>query len=239
MGPESLLKAENVTCRRALHGEQVSVVESISLEVERNGFLMLHGPPGCGKVLLLHLLGLLTPPDAGEVYVEGHPTSSLPEEERTKLRHQRFGYIFPIPYLLPALTVAENVAMPLFKARDVDMDQAAQRTEEMMEMTGLKGLEDRRADRLTKVQEKYAALARALAHAPAVLIAQDPANGLSGREREEFLHRFVSIVRDSATTVAWCSETAEFRESHVRVVGLSAGRILPDAPVSYFAGWAS
>src|SRR2546426_697944 len=110
-----LLSAANVSCQRSLRAESPSRVRRVSLAVEAGTWCVLHGVEGCGKNLLLRLLGLLETPDSGEVFVRGAPTRALDEAARLELRNRVFGYVFAEPFLLDTFLVAENVAMPLFK----------------------------------------------------------------------------------------------------------------------------
>ena len=95
-------------------------------------FHVLRGPDGCGKNLLLRWLGLLQPPEAGEVLVQGSATRALSEEARAELRTQRFGFVFAAPFLLTSFSVIENVAMPLFKVSQVTPEEARRRTEALL-----------------------------------------------------------------------------------------------------------
>src|SRR5947208_8510900 len=118
-----LLRAENVGCSRGLRAEGASSVRDVSIGIEPRTVNVLCGPEGCGKNLLLRLLGLLEMPDAGRIFLHETSTAELAENVRLDLRNRRFGFVFAEPFLLHTFSVVENVAMPLFKISGTGLEQ--------------------------------------------------------------------------------------------------------------------
>ena len=173
-----ILSCEALCCRRENWQEaRPSMVENITLSFQAKTVNVFTGHEGSGKGLLLNLLGLLEPADSGTITVAGTPVASLASEEVARLRNDLFGFLFDSPCLLPSFSVAENVAIPLFRIRRLDATQARDRTIEVLTFCGIAHLADRLAGRLDSPSQWLAAFARAIVHHPQVLIAVSPRDG--------------------------------------------------------------
>jgi ABC-type lipoprotein export system ATPase subunit len=153
-------------------------LRGISVAIEAGRLTLLSGGADSGAGLLLRMLGLLERPDAGEIFFDSIPTACLDDAARLDLRNHQFGFLFAEPFLLNSFTVAENVAMPLFKISGFDIEQARARTAEVLAFTGLTAAADSTVDALSPLDHHKLSLARALAVAPQVLIAEDAGNQL-------------------------------------------------------------
>jgi len=180
--PPSFLRADALFHRGGASGE----LRGVSLAIEPRRFTLLSGPPGSGAGALLRILGLLDRPDAGEVWFDSQATGSLDDNARLGLRNHAFGYVFGEPFLLDSFTVAENVAMPLFKISGFDVDHARARTAQVLDFTGLAFAADCTVADLSMLDHHKLSLARALANAPQVLIAEDAGLQLAAQELREF-----------------------------------------------------
>jgi len=178
----SLLRADALFHRGAPPEE----LRGVSVAIEPGRFTLLSGPPGSGAGLLLRVLGFLERPDAGEVWFEGQATGAFDDAARVDLRNHSFGFVFAEPFLLDSFTVAENVAMPLFKISGLDIEQARARTALVLDFAGLAGAADLRVSDLSLLDQYKVALARALAIAPRILVAEDAGLHLSAREFRDF-----------------------------------------------------
>lgn len=182
---------------------------------------MLTGPEGCGRDLLLRVLGLLTAPDAGEVFLDGEATAALSEDARAQLRTRRCGYVFASPFLLPEFSVIENIAMPLFRVCEMEAEQARERAEEMLDFTGLQSAATKRD--VSAPDQRRVALARALATRPVALfvekldLEQAAADGFRGL-LQQAAERFGVAVVVSATS-------GGPPQAGERFLRLSAGRL--------------
>jgi ABC-type lipoprotein export system ATPase subunit len=180
-----LLRAEALFHHRCPPAE----LNGVSLGVGCGGFTLLHGDAGAG--LLLRVLGLLERPDAGEVWFDGQPTGVMDEGARLEMRNRLFGFLFAEPFLLDSFSVAENVAMPLFRIACLDIEQARMRTAEVLEFAGLAGAADAGVADLSRPDQHKVSLARALAITPRLLIAEDVGLHLP----EEDLPAFAELLR--------------------------------------------
>jgi predicted ABC-type transport system involved in lysophospholipase L1 biosynthesis ATPase subunit len=140
-----------------------------------------------GSGLLLRLASLLEAPESGEILFQGEPTVSLDEAGRSALRSRHFGFVFSSSCLLPGLSAVENIAMPLFKVLQIEPGEAAERTSLALEFVGLRSIECEEVDSLGRLDQQRLALARALAHRPAVLVLERADAGLSGHEAAQLL----------------------------------------------------
>jgi len=178
----SLLRADAVFHRASAAGE----LRGVSVAIEPGRFTLLSGPPGSGAGLLLRILGLLDRPDAGEVWFESRPTGAFDDAARLDLRNRAFGFVFAEPFLLDSFSVAENVAMPLFKISGAGIEQARIRTGQVLDFAGLAGAADCPVAELSVLDHHKLSLARALANAPRILIAEDAGLQLPPRDLGEF-----------------------------------------------------
>jgi ABC-type lipoprotein export system ATPase subunit len=170
-----LLHCRNLQCMRPLWREGASHVRGVNAQFEAGRFYAICGSEGCGKNLLLHLLGLLEQPDAGEVWVGGTNATILPAGERDVLRLRNFGFLFPACALLPSLTVLENIAFPVLKAGGTTEAEQAERTLAALRFCALEEEAEQPAASLAPGRQAVAAFARAIIHRPPLLLAESPA----------------------------------------------------------------
>lgn len=169
-----LLHCRDLQCMRPLWREGASHVRGVSAEFSAGHFHAICGSEGCGKNLLLHLLGLLEQPDAGEVWVGATEATRLPAAERDTLRLRQFGFLFPACALLPSLSVLENIAFPVLKAGGTSEREQAGRTLAALRFCDLEDEAERTVSDLTPERQAVAAFARAIIHRPALLLAESP-----------------------------------------------------------------
>jgi lipoprotein-releasing system ATP-binding protein len=216
------LCCQRLHCERDCLPHGRSAVAGVDAEFEEAMLHAVTGEPGSGKSLLLHLLGLLYPPDAGEVVVFGKRTSSLSNEERGAVRNALFGYLFPAPCLLPAFTVAENVAMPLFRFSAADPEQAEARVHEVLAFFGIDHLREDLADGLDIETQQVVAFARALVHRPRVVIAVTP------RSFGHLLPFARRAVDQLGITCLWGAAPETVEPACNRLLRLASGRVVAD-----------
>ena len=170
-----LLHCRDLECSRPLWREGASHVRGVSAQFAAGRFHAISGPEGCGNNLLLHLLGLLEQPDAGEVRVGETKASALAASERDALRLRRFGFLFPAFALLPSLSVLENIAFPVLKAGGTTEAEQAERTLSALRFCNLEEEAEQRVGDLAPEGQAVAAFARAIIHRPQLLLAESPA----------------------------------------------------------------
>ncbi|MFM8719740.1 MAG: ATP-binding cassette domain-containing protein, partial [Chthoniobacterales bacterium] len=169
-----LLHCRDLQCMRPLWREGASHVRGVSAEFAAGRFHAISGAAGCGKNLLLHLLGLLEQPDDGEVWVNEINATTLSAAERDSLRLRTFGFLFPACALLPSLSVLENIAFPVLKAGGTTEAEQAEQTLSALQFCGLEEEAEQPVSQLAPERQAVAAFARAMIHRPPLLLAESP-----------------------------------------------------------------
>lgn len=169
-----LLHCRDLQCMRPLWREGSSQVRGVDTEFAAGYFHAISGTEGCGKNLLLHLLGLLEQPDAGEVWVGETNATILSAAERDSLRLRTFGFLFPACALLPSLSVLENIAFPVLKAGGTTEAEQAEHTLSALQFCGLEDEAEKPVGQLAPERQAVAAFARAMIHRPPLLLAESP-----------------------------------------------------------------
>ncbi|GAA0916495.1 ABC transporter ATP-binding protein [Streptomyces thermoalcalitolerans] len=198
-------------------------LEDVSLGVRQGEILAVAGPRGSGKTTLLRCLSGMVRVRRGEVWFDGTPVHTLGPLARERLRRTRFGWIDPVPVLVPELTVWENTALPLM-LRGAGRRQAKATAQEWLDRLDIGDLARKRPHRLRQAERQRACIARALAPAPAVLFADEPAAPLHRADRVHVLRTLTTAARSHNITVVLAThdpETAAFAE---RTVALLDGR---------------
>ena len=168
-----VIELRRASCARTETGIS-SAVHDISIDLAPGSITLFTGEAGCGKNLILRLLGLLELPDSGEVYFQHHAVSKMNGNERMNLRDTMCGYVFPTAFLLPGFSVMENIAMPLFKVLNMQPIDAQTRTEMLIEHVGLEQFGTTKIDKLSPGLRLRVGLARALGALPPLLIVEEP-----------------------------------------------------------------
>jgi ABC-type lipoprotein export system ATPase subunit len=218
------LRADCLLHRRTPPGE----LNGVSLAIEPGRFTLLSGNGESGASALLRILGLLERADEGEVWIDGRATSGLDDATRLELRSRFFGFLFAEPFLLDSFTVAENVAMPLFKIAGVEIDEARVRTAQVLAFAGLSLLADVPVGELGTLERHRVSLARAVAIEPRLLIAEDVALHLPAEEARGFTELVRSVPEALDIGVLATSPAGVEIFGAGRVIRLERGVIVGD-----------
>jgi len=205
-------------------GRSVPAVNGVSLEIDPGEFLAITGPSGCGKSTLLHLLGGIDTPTSGFVEVMGTRLDQLDDRALTRLRLLRIGFVFQRFHLLPVLTAAENVELPLAEA-GVGVRERRARVAELLGYVGLAHRAAHRAAELSGGEMQRVAIARALANRPAIVLADEPTGELDEATGRGILDLFRQLNRDGTTLVV-VTHDAQLAVEARRMVRLRDGRIV-------------
>ncbi|HMK50415.1 MAG TPA: ABC transporter ATP-binding protein [Thermodesulfovibrionales bacterium] len=207
-----MIRLDNVV---KYYGDQ-PVLKGINLEVRQGEFVSVMGSSGSGKSTLLNLIGGMDRPDRGTITVSGEDITGYRDEELTRYRRTRIGFVFQFFNLLPNITVFENVAMPLLLNGRDDEDSVTK----YIERTGLKGKEEKYPYQLSGGEQQRVAIARALVHDPAIILADEPTGSLdseTGRDIMDLILRFMEETERTIILVTHELYIAEYAQRIVRI----------------------
>ncbi len=224
-GPgDPLLETKNLT--RILPAVvPVTLVEDISMTVETSEFVAITGPSGSGKSSLLYLLGLLDRPTDGEVLISGKKTHDLPKSELARLRLEKIGFVFQFHFLLPEFTALDNVMIPMQKLAALTASEQKDRAAGLLEALGLEDFLHRLPAQLSGGQRQRVAVARALANAPDLILADEPTGSLDSVATEQVFKSLQSIVEEQQTTVVAVTHDMDIADRMQRRIHLVDGKI--------------
>jgi putative ABC transport system ATP-binding protein len=208
------------------------VLQDLSLQVDAGEYVAIMGESGSGKSTLLNLIAGLDRPDSGTVLIDGVDLGTLDDDARTLLRRRRMGFVFQAFHLLPYLSVARNVALPL-ALNGMDGPGADQRIAELLAAVGLGDRGDSAPGELSGGEMQRVAIARALAHRPAVLLADEPTGNLDPRIAASVLTLLRDQVKRDGAAGIVVTHSAAAAATADRVYVLEGGRLRPGSgPVS-------
>ena len=207
--------------------EEVHAVHDVSLTVERGEFTALAGPSGSGKTTLLNVIGGLTRPTRGQVWVAGQGVNEMTSQQLAQLRLDQVGFVFQAYNLLPVLTAMENAEFPML-LQGVAAEERAARIGELFERTGISGLENRRPGKLSGGQQQRVAVVRAVASRPALVLADEPTANLDSAASEALLDVMLELNRDLGVTFVFATHDARVMSRSRRLVRMVDGRIDSD-----------
>ncbi|MCM0612335.1 ATP-binding cassette domain-containing protein [Marinobacter sediminum] len=197
-GRHSMLRVDNLTHRVSLETDTLTILQGVSLEINRGESVAIVGRSGSGKTTLLGLLAGLDTPSEGTVELDGSVISNLSEDERAKLRARRVGFVFQSFQLLPALTALENVMLPLELA---GMEEPEKRARDLLERVGLGERLYHTPRQLSGGEQQRVAIARAFASDPAILFADEPTGNLDNRTGQSVSDLLMALNREQGTTL--------------------------------------
>jgi len=197
-------------------GEEVHALRSVDLEIRQGEYLSIMGPSGSGKSTLLNVVGLLDRPNAGSYELDARNVTALTDDELARVRREKIGFVFQFFHLVPRLTAAQNIALPMVLA-GVPPGERAARLEQLL---GEYGLEDRahhRPDQLSGGQCQRVAIGRAMAMAPTVILADEPTGNLDRHTGQEVLSVLERVHHNGGTVVIVTHDPEIGARSHRRL----------------------
>lgn len=206
----------------------VTLVRDIDLAVARGEFVSITGPSGSGKSSLLYLLGLLDLPTKGEVLIDGEATGGLNPDALAAIRLKKLGFVFQFHFLLPEFTVLQNVMLPMQRLGALGETEIVARGEKLLADLDMADQIHKRPDQLSGGQRQRAAIARALANDPLIILADEPTGNLDTRNSEIVQEIFGRLVHEQGRTVIAVTHEESFAAAAERNVHLVDGRIVKD-----------
>ena len=207
-------------------GRPVHALKDINIQIESGDYVSIMGPSGSGKSTLLHILGCLDRPTAGSYRLAGEETGQLNETQLSRLRRNQIGFVFQFFHLVPRLTAAANVELPMMFA-GVPPDERRQRVERALEKVGLTARADHRPDQLSGGEQQRVAIARAVVMDPALLLADEPTGNLDSASGGEIIH-LMEQMNESGLTLLVVTHDPRMGERARRRIQLSDGNVISD-----------
>jgi putative ABC transport system ATP-binding protein len=201
----------------------VTALAGVSLAVDAGEFVALMGPSGCGKSTLLHLCGAMDRPTSGSIAFAGRALGDLSDDELTRLRRDRIGFVFQFFNLLPTLTLADNIALPCLLA-GMPAGEAERRASALAERVGIGHRVRHYPPQVSGGEMQRAAIARALVHQPALVIADEPTGNLDSENGACVLSLLGELSRDTGVAILLATHAAEVAAAATRVHHMRDGR---------------
>ena len=207
-------------------GSPVHALNNINLRIEAGDYVSIMGPSGSGKSTLLHILGCLDRPSAGSYRLAGEETGQLNEVQLSRLRRCQIGFVFQFFHLVPRLTAAANVELPMMFA-GVPPEERRRRVQEALEKVGLTARGDHRPDQLSGGEQQRVAIARAVVMSPALLLADEPTGNLDHSSGGEIVH-LMEQMNQSGLTLLVVTHDPLIGKRACRRIQLSDGDVVSD-----------
>ncbi len=229
----SMLRSDALSRTYVSGGREITVLRDITFELAPGGFLAITGPSGSGKSTLLGLLAGLDRPTRGRVVLDGQDLSSLTEDERARVRVEKIGFVFQSFHLIPTLTAQENIQVPL----ELRGEEARGRALELLERVGLADRGHHYPAQLSGGEQQRVAVARAFAHRPKILFADEPTGNLDVTNGANVIALLSELNRELQTTLVLVTHDPDLARRAQRVIRLRDGAVVEDAtPTSTVTG---
>jgi putative ABC transport system ATP-binding protein len=224
----TILRSESLTRSYVSGGREITVLRDITFDLSAGGFLAVTGPSGSGKSTLLGLLAGLDRPSRGRVVLDGHDLSAMSEDERARVRAAKVGFVFQSFHLVPTLTARENVQVPL----ELRGEDGRERADELLLRVGLADRGHHYPAQLSGGEQQRVAVARAFAHRPKILFADEPTGNLDAANGANVVSLLGELNRELGTTLVLVTHDPDLAARAHRVLRLRDGAVVEDAVVA-------
>lgn len=221
-----MIKVENLYKIFKTGEQEIKAVNNVSFEVPEGQFLMVTGKSGSGKSTLLYQLGLLDSPSSGHIHIDGVDTDKLTENQRTQMRLSALGYIFQDYAILPTLSALENVMVPLLMLGE-HKEEAERKALHALRRLEMGDRMHNLPAQLSGGQQQRVSIARAIAHGPKILFADEPTANLDTETSMNVLQAFLDLNNEGQTIVMVTHEADYSRMGH-RIITLADGKLVED-----------
>jgi putative ABC transport system ATP-binding protein len=226
----TVLEAIDVTKKYNMGEVTVAALHEVSFVVTKGEFVAVMGPSGSGKSTLLHLLGGLDEPTSGEISLAGHEITHLSDDEVTVVRRRKVGFIFQFYNLVPTLTAAENVGLPLLiDGQRIEKHQ--EKIDNLLKMVGLGDRQGHKPDQMSGGQQQRVVIARAFVNDPEIVLADEPTGNLDSQSGTAILELLRQSAEDLQQTIVMVTHDPRAASYADRVVFLKDGRIVQNLSI--------
>lgn len=221
------VRLEHISKEFPAGGKSITVIDDVSCTIHSEQLTMLIGPSGCGKTTLISIMSGILSPSSGSVSVFGSPLSSLSDKEKVEFRRHHVGFIFQQFNLLPALTVAENAALPLV-ADGLPLQDSADRAAEILNRIGMGAHLAKRPNQLSGGQQQRVAIARALVHRPQLVVCDEPTASLDAKTGHEVMEILREVTNEQKGAVLVVTHDNRIYSFADRILEMEDGKIIAD-----------
>jgi putative ABC transport system ATP-binding protein len=222
----NIIEVKNLTKSFKTGDSELVVLNDMSLYIERGDFFAITGRSGSGKSTLLYQLGLLDHPNSGQVIINGVEVTALKKEERTKFRLRELGYVFQDYALVPELSAIENTVVPLLM-QGLEKEEAYHKSKIALERIGLVNRLDNLPNQLSGGEQQRVSIARAIAHDPKIIFADEPTANLDSETADVVIKTFIEL-NESGQTIVMVTHEPEYAVLTKRAIKIGDGKILAD-----------
>jgi lipoprotein-releasing system ATP-binding protein len=222
---QPVLRLINLTRVYRQGDRELRVLDGASADFYEGEAVALVAPSGSGKSTLLQIAGLLDTADSGSIMFGGRDCAKLSDTERTKVRRTEIGFVYQFHHLLPEFSALENVSMPQMVA-GLDRKEADRRSMDLLTVFGLKERVTHRPSELSGGEQQRVAIARSVANAPAILLADEPTGNLDPETAERVFHQLLQFVRKAGVVAIIATHNYDLAQRMDRVVRLEAGKLV-------------
>ena len=219
-----VLELVNLQRNFAQGGGIIRVLRGASVVIEAGEVIALTGQSGAGKSTLLQLAGLLEQPDGGDVRLGGQSCAAMSDEQRTRMRRERLGFVYQFHHLLPEFSARENVMLPQMLGGS--RSKARQYADELLDRLGVGSRKEHRPPQMSGGEQQRVAIARALANKPILLLADEPTGNLDQDNAESVLEALLAVVRDSQLSAIIATHNLDLASRMDRHVALGNGVLI-------------
>jgi ABC-type lipoprotein export system ATPase subunit len=223
---ETVLQTVGLTREYRVGHDTVTALAGVDIAIQKGEFVAIMGPSGCGKSTLLNLIGGLDQPTAGRVLLEGQDLAGFSEEELAALRRQKMGFIFQRHDLFPVLTARENIEFPMLLA-GIAPQERKDRADGLLNLVALAEKADHLPDELSGGQQQRIGIARALANASSLLLADEPTGNLDSATAKEVVDSLIALSQAQDLTLVMVTHDPEVAAHADRILHLKDGKLVP------------
>jgi putative ABC transport system ATP-binding protein len=223
-----IVSVEAVSRKFPLDHRDVTALDHATLSVNAGEFLAIAGPSGSGKSTLLNLIGCIDKPTSGRILIEGTDTTTLSPGRTTDLRRKKIGFVFQTFNLIPVFTAAENVEFPLL-VQSIGARERKRRVAEALQSVGLGDRAHHRPDLLSGGERQRVAVARAIVHRPALVLADEPTANLDTRNATQLIDLMRDLNRSLGLTFIFSTHDQRLLEHTPRIIRLTDGQVVSDS----------
>jgi putative ABC transport system ATP-binding protein len=225
---QPIVSLKNIAKSFPVGNDEVTVLHDISLDIHKGEFVSIVGPSGNGKSTLLNMVTGIDRPSDGQVVVTGRDIHAMSENELAKWRGQEVGIIFQFFQMLPSLSLLQNVVLPMEFAKKFNASERRDRAMHLLEMVGLDDQANKLPSMVSGGQQQRAAIARALATDPPLLIADEPTGNLDAGTAQQVFDLFMSLVEEQGKTMLMVTHDKDLADRIPRKIEIVNGRIAND-----------